>query len=64
MYIPYQWIKNKNNEAKVHELLDKLDCDLREDGENLEENILKELNNIGEDIIIEKYKNGEILFGA
>ncbi|WP_288326613.1 hypothetical protein [uncultured Clostridium sp.] len=63
-YIPDRWIKNKNNEARVHDLLDNLDCDLKVEGDNIEEEVLKELDSIGEYIIIEKYKNGEILFGA
>lgn len=63
-YIPREWIKNKDNEDKVHDLLNQLDCDLKVKGENIEEEVLKELSDIGEIIIIEKYKSGQISFGA
>lgn len=63
-YIPREWIKNKDNEDNVHDLLNKLDCDLKVEEENIEEEVLKELNDMGEFIIIEKYKSGQISFGA
>lgn len=63
-YIPREWIRNKENEDKVHDVLNKLDCDLKVEGDNIEEEVLKELNDIGEFIIIEKYKSGQISFGA
>lgn len=64
VYIPNEWIKDKSNADRVYDILDKLDYDIKVEGESVEEGIIKELNDIGETIIIEKYKSGQISFGA
>lgn len=59
-YIPNDWIKKKDNELKIHKILnDNLYTDL-----NMNENIkiaIQKLNNIGETTIIEKLKDGTIV---
>ena len=59
-YIPIDWIKNKDNELKIHEILNEnLYTDL-----NLDDNVknaIEELKDIGETTIIEKLKYGTIV---
>jgi len=56
-YIPTDWLKDKTNESKVHEILNKnITSDI-----NIDVSLAcKELNDIGETIIIEKINDGEI----
>lgn len=60
-YIPNEWLINKDNEEKVHEILNQeLYTDL-----NLDNNVRKaiqKLNDIGETTIIEKLQDGTIVF--
>lgn len=60
-YIPEQWIKEKKNEAEVHEILNKyLYSDVIIVGEDNIALAVEALSNIGEEIIIEKIKDGTI----
>lgn len=60
IYIPKDWMKNKKNEQKIHEIFNEyLYTDL-----NLDKNVelaVQELNNISETIIIEKLRDGSII---
>lgn len=57
-YVPNEWIKNKDNEPKIHEILNKhFYTDINVDV-NL---VIKELKDIGETIIIEKLKDGLLI---
>lgn len=60
IYIPKDWMKDKKNEQKIHEIFNKyLYTDL-----NLDKNVelaVQELNNIGETIVIEKLRDGSII---
>lgn len=61
-YIPTNWLKNKDNERKVHELLEKLEYDIvTEDSVPVEE-VEEELESMGETIILEKLRNGQLAF--
>lgn len=59
IYIPKDWMKDKKNEAKIHEIFNEyFYTDL-----NLDENIelaVQKLNDIGETIIVEKIRDGTI----
>lgn len=57
-YIPKDWMKNKDNEPKIHEILNKhLYTDI-----NVDVNpVIKDLKDIGEIIIIEKLKAGSLI---
>lgn len=56
-YIPADWLKNKGNEEKVHEILNKyFPSDLGIDVASP----IKELQDMGETIIIEKINDGTI----
>lgn len=57
-YIPNDWIKNKDNESKIHSILNKhLFTNI-----NVDVNpAIKELNDIGETIVIDKIKDGTIV---
>ena len=57
-YIPKEWLKNKDNDQKVHDILDKyLVSDL-----NLDTGpVIKGLKEIGETTVIEKIKDGTII---
>lgn len=56
MYIPENWIKNKNNESEIRNLIsDYIGCFQFDDTLVNIENRLKEL---GEDIILKELKNG------
>ncbi len=63
-YIPTDWIINKENENHIHDLLDQLDIDVRLVGDKTEENVIKELKEMGETVIVKKLEEGEISFGA
>ena len=63
-YIPTDWIINKENESRIHDLLDQLDNDIRPVGDRTEENVIKELEEMGETVIVKKLQEGEIVFGA
>lgn len=65
VYIPNEWIKYKENEDKIHELLNELDNDIIvSDTKEKKQEIIKKLGNLGEAIIIEKIINNKITLGA
>lgn len=64
IYIPKEWLKDKENMGKVYEILNKLDTDIRYDNNYTEDNAILELNEIGESVIVEKLSNGFFMFGA
>ena len=61
-YIPKKWLKNKDNEHRVHDILNKhLYSDIRFEGEQDPiELVTKELTEIGETVILEKLENGKL----
>ena len=63
-YIPTDWIVNKKNETRIHDLLNQLDNDIRPVGDRAEENVIKELEEMGETVIVKKLQEREIVFGA
>ena len=63
-YIPTEWIINKENENRIHELLDQLDIDVCPVGDKTEQNVIKKLKEMGETVIVKKLEKGEIVFGA
>lgn len=64
VFLPSDWLINQQNESKVHELLNELNQDLITDESPTLENVISELEELGEEIIIEKLDNGEIPLGA
>lgn len=63
-YIPTEWIINKENENRIHELLDQLDIDVCPVGDKTEQNVINKLKEMGETVIVKKLEEGEISFGA
>lgn len=63
-YIPTDWIVNIQNEEKIHEILDKVDGDVRDENSYTPTDALNDLKALGENIITKKIENGEIIFGA
>lgn len=54
-YVPKDWIKRKDNESVIHEILNKyLSSDINSDVDSA----VKELEDIGETTIVEKLKDG------
>lgn len=64
IYIPTPWLINPNNEDKVRELLENLNQDLITDDLMDRNQVIKELEKLGETTIIEKLENNEIPLGA
>ena len=64
MYLPKDWLVEPKNESKVYELLENLNQDLITDDLLTENEVISELEKIGETIIVEKLNNNEISFGA
>ena len=64
IYLPDDWIVNKKNESYIKKILDKLDTDLKFENSLTQEEASKQLEEIGEIIIIEKINDGSIVFGA
>lgn len=62
--IPDEFLNDKDNLSKVYEILDKLDYDIKGYDDYTEEDAIKELKELNEDIIIEKLNNGFFTFGA
>lgn len=63
-YIPTPWLINPNNEDKVRELLENLNQDLITNDLLKRNQVIKELEKLGETNIIEKLENNEIPLGA
>lgn len=64
IYLPINWLVKPKNEGKVYDLLDNLNQDLITDDLLTENEVISELEKLGETIIIEKLNNNEIAFGA
>lgn len=64
VYIPSDWIVNKENEDKIHKLIDSLSDDLKLEGKDKEEDVIKELEELGEIKIIQKLKSNAFNLGA
>lgn len=61
LYIPNDWLKNKDNQEKVHEILSRhLYTDLVLDTDDELSTMFGELEALGEPIIIEKVKDGTL----
>lgn len=64
VYVPAALLKNKDNIEKVSNILNKLDYDIKGNNDYTKEDAIKELEDLKEDIIIEKLKSGFFTFGA
>lgn len=65
IYIPLELLKNRENLSKVHEILNKLDGDVIDIHDNYtKDDAINELEEIGEDIMIQKLNSGFFSFGA
>lgn len=64
VYIPKEFLNDKENLNKVYEILDKLDCDIKSYDDYTKEDTIKQLKELNEDIIIEKLNSGFFNFGA
>lgn len=65
IYIPEEWLKDKENMDKVHSILQELDTDIVIAGEEDKTKIsINKLEELGESIIIEKIKDNSFKFGA
>jgi len=63
-YIPNEWLINKENNEKVRDILNKMNRDILIEGEEPIEEGIKELERLGEVVIIEKINDETIVFGA
>ena len=63
VYLFSGWLLDPKNEGKVHSLLDELDRDVLLDDSMSVNEVMKELEQLGETLLIEKIKNKEIPFG-
>lgn len=65
VYIPLEWLKDKENSNKVHKILNKLDHDVIDIHDNYtKDDAINELEEIEEDTIIQKLNSGFFSFGA
>lgn len=62
VYVPEEFLTDKNNMEEVHSILSLLDNDLVE--EDLRNDVVKKLSDLGEIKIIEKLVDGFFSFGA
>lgn len=62
IYIPNEWIIDKDNEENIHEIVDSLNTDIITDEEALKKDVIKRLTAIGETKVIENLD--KIPFGA
>lgn len=62
-YIPDDWLKSKDNKSDVYKILNKhLRTDLRDDdAPDPVDLAIKELNEIGETMVVEKIREGELV---
>ncbi|WP_027098279.1 hypothetical protein [Clostridium paraputrificum] len=57
-YIPMEWVKNPDNLDKVYSILNELTNDIKpEDGDYKQEDAIRDIRALGEDIIAEKLLN-------
>lgn len=61
-YVPEEFLIDKNNMEEVHSILSLLDNDLVD--EDLKDDVVKKLSDLGELKIIEKLVDGFFNFGA
>lgn len=64
MYIPSEWIKDRENEKEVHRILNDMNRDFIVESENFYNDGIEKLEKLRETIIIEKINDGTIIFGA
>lgn len=64
IYIPKEWLRDYSNQNRVYEILEKLNVDLIADNSYTEAEVVKELEALNEDIIIEKLKAKAFILGA
>lgn len=64
IYLPTPWLVDPNNEGKVRELLENLNQDLITDDFMDKDQVVIELEKLGETTIIEKLENNKIPLGA
>lgn len=64
MYIPNEWIKDRENEKEVHRILNDMNRDFIVESENFYNDGIEKLEKLRETIIIEKINDGTIIFGA
>lgn len=62
VYVPEEFLNDKNNMEEVHSILSLLDNDLVD--EDLKDDVVKKLSDLGELKIIEKLVDGFFSFGA
>lgn len=62
VYVPEEFLIDKNNMEEVHSILSLLDNDLVD--EDLKDDVVKKLSDLGELKIIEKLVDGFFSFGA
>ena len=60
VYIPNDWLINKDNADKVHDIFSTIDTDIRFEEVNPYEKIENELRSIGENILADKLIKGEM----
>lgn len=59
MYIPKSWLRNSDNEKRIRELLEVLENDfIDEELAKKQEEAIKEIEELGEDVILQKLKDG------
>ena len=64
MYIPNEWIKDRENEKEVHRILNDMNRDFIVESENFYNDGIEKLKKLKETIITEKINDGTIIFGA
>lgn len=64
VYIPKEFLNDRDNLNKIYEILDKLDYDIKGYDDYTKEDAIKDLTELNEDIIIEKLNSGFFTFGA
>lgn len=64
VYIPKEFLNDKENLNKVYEILNKLDYDTKVYDDYTKEDAIKDLTELNEDVIIEKLNSGFFYFGA
>lgn len=64
IYLPDDWIKNKDNTEKVRDILEELNEDvITSSYEEMVDMATAKLRNLGETTLVEKLENKEIIFG-
>ena len=63
-YLLEEWFVDKENDKKVRDILNKMNKDILIGEEEPIKDGIKELERLGEVVIIEKINDGTIVFGA